>query len=377
MKKYIILFLVFLVCCHAQAQETIARFKYEDAEKAFMAGNYQECIDNLDEAEKLLGKTAPNILHLKIVAQHKLFENNPFESYEALETLRNNCNTYLANYDIAGLEEKYRDVYDVVSTLPMDKDAYQSLQQKHDAEQSLARQKIKETQKQVDTLMPMVIVKGGEIRLGGKSFNPLYVLTDYQIGKYEVTQKLWQYVMGTNPSKYECTNCPVTNVSWYDVQDFIGKLNKMTERNYGLPSEAQWEYAAKGGKESKGYIYSGSNSSKKVAWYTSQVTWSDGKKRPYEVGTKEPNELGIHDMSGNVNEWCHDWNGSLIKTGDKVIDPMGPESGEEKVRRGGSYASTNLYCEVNWRYNTYAKPNERFSTVGFRLVLTLNNNVLE
>src|SRR5690606_11412896 len=102
----------------AQAQETIARFKYEDAEKAFVAESYQECIANLDEAEKLLGKTAPNILHLKIVAQHKLFEKNPFESYEALETLKNNCDTYLASYDIAGLEEKYRDVYNINNSLP-------------------------------------------------------------------------------------------------------------------------------------------------------------------------------------------------------------------------------------------------------------------
>jgi len=100
------------------AQETIARFKYEDAEKAFVAKNYQECIDNLDEAEKLLGKTAPNILHLKILAQYQLFEKNPFESYEALETLRSNCSTYLANYDISGLEEKYRDVYDISNQLP-------------------------------------------------------------------------------------------------------------------------------------------------------------------------------------------------------------------------------------------------------------------
>src|SRR5690606_23984698 len=117
MKNHIILPILFLICIHAQAQETIARFKYEYAEKAFVAENYQECIDNLNEAEKLLGKTAPNILHLKILAQHQLFEKDPFENYEALETLRSNCSTYLANYDISGLEEKYRDVYNIFNAL--------------------------------------------------------------------------------------------------------------------------------------------------------------------------------------------------------------------------------------------------------------------
>jgi hypothetical protein len=117
MKRTTVILLMFLGYTTLGAQETIARFKYEDAEKAFVAGNYQECIDNLDEAEKLLGKTAPNILHLKILAQYKFFEQDPYRSYEALETLRHNCSTYLSNYDISGVEEKYRDVYDLGNQL--------------------------------------------------------------------------------------------------------------------------------------------------------------------------------------------------------------------------------------------------------------------
>lgn len=117
MKNVIVVILVFLGYINLNAQETIARFKYEDAEKAFVAESYQECIDNLDEAEKLLGKTAPNILHLKILAQHKLIEKDPYKSFEKLQALHNNCAIYLRDYDIAGLEEKYRDVYEVQNAI--------------------------------------------------------------------------------------------------------------------------------------------------------------------------------------------------------------------------------------------------------------------
>lgn len=117
MKNVIVILLIFLGCTNLDAQETIARFKYEDAEKAFVAENYQECINNLDEAEKLLGKTAPNILHLKILAQHKLIEKDPYGDFELLEALHIGCATYLRDYDIAGLEEKYRDVYEVQNAI--------------------------------------------------------------------------------------------------------------------------------------------------------------------------------------------------------------------------------------------------------------------
>ncbi len=118
MKTYIITFLTLWITCQAHAQNTVARFKYEDAEKAFYDGNYTNCISLLDETEKLLGKSAPNILHLKILAQHKLFIVNPRESYDRYEQLRNNCQIYLTSYDIAGLEEKYREVYEISNLLP-------------------------------------------------------------------------------------------------------------------------------------------------------------------------------------------------------------------------------------------------------------------
>ncbi|MDT8411251.1 MAG: SUMF1/EgtB/PvdO family nonheme iron enzyme [Vicingaceae bacterium] len=372
LKSLLLLFLILNFSIRLNAQNTIAKIKYEDAEKAFYEKDYQTVLDRLKETEEILGQTAPNILHLRILAQHKLYELNPFESFKQLDSLKKNVSYYLDNYDIAGLEEKYKEIYFIASKLPKDREDYQNLKKKNEAEQLLKKQKIEEIRNQVDTLMPMVLIERGEIRLSNRPNNPLCILTDYYIGKYEVTQKLWEYVMNSNPSSYKCTSCPVTNVSWYDVQDFIGKLNNLTERNYSLPSEAQWEYAAKGGKQSKGYKYSGSNSSKKVAWHTSQVTWSGGKNHPYQVGIKEPNELGIYDMSGNVYEWCHDWYISdLKKIKGNIVNPVGPKFGVEKVTRGGSYAKSDYYCEVTRRYSESDNPDKRASTIGFRLVLSI------
>ena len=185
-------------------------------------------------------------------------------------------------------------------------------------------------------------------------------LSDYYIGRYEVTQKEWQAVMGDNPSKFYGDNLPVDYVSWNDCQDFINKLNQLTGLKFRLPTEAEWEFAARGGKQSKGYKYSGSDNAKNIAWYE-----KNSGSKPHQVGTKEPNELGIYDMSGNVGEWCGDWYGRYSSSAQ--TNPTGPSSGSGRVLRGGGWSRDAGYCRVSDR--GYNNPSSRDYLSGFRVVL--------
>ena len=241
----------------------------------------------------------------------------------------------------------------------------------------------------------MVKVEGGTFTMGataeqGSDYDsdelPTHqvTLSDYYIGKYEVTQQLWEYVMsysgtcadgssmsayasdvwlGSDPSSSYGVGdyYPAYYVSYYDIVDiFLPRLNKITGRTYRLPTEAEWEFAARGGKQSKGYKYSGSDNIGVVAWYTGN---SGGKT--HQVGTKEPNELGIYDMSGNVWEWCGDWYGRYSSSAQ--TNPTGPSSGSYRVLRGGSWYCDARGCRVSNRDN-YA-PSLRFNFNGFRVVL--------
>ena len=186
------------------------------------------------------------------------------------------------------------------------------------------------------------------------------------IGKYEVTQAQWRAVMGNNPAEYKGADRPVEQVSWNDAMEFCEKLNDYgyAPRGYkfSLPTEAQWEYAARGGNRSKGYEYSGSNDINEVAWYDD----NSYREKHHDVGTKKPNELGLYDMSGNVWEWCLDWYDGY---GDEkeVTDPQGPQSGSYRVLRGGSWGSYAQSCRSANRGS--CGPDYRDNSSGFRLAL--------
>lgn len=182
---------------------------------------------------------------------------------------------------------------------------------------------------------------------------------DYYIGKYEVTQGLWQALMGNNPSNFKGDNLPVEQVSWNDCQDFLSKLNRLTGKKFRLPTEAEWEYAARGGNKSRGYQYSGSNNLSDVAWY--RVNSGD---KTHAVGTKQANELGIYDMSGNVWEWCQDWYGNYSSS--SQTNPTGATSGSDRVVRGGSWDYYAWLCRSSYRY---VAPDYRCG-LGLRLVLS-------
>ena len=217
----------------------------------------------------------------------------------------------------------------------------------------------------------MIKVEGGTFSMGATSEQTSYyddeepvhsvTLSDYYMGETEVTQELWVAVMGSNPSEFTGDNQrPVEYVSWDDCQEFIEKLNSLTGKQFRLPTEAEWEYAARGGKYSRGYKYSGSNNADEVAWYNGN---SGSKTRP--VKTKKANELGLYDMSGNVYEWCNDWYGHYQSY--SQTNPTGPSEGERRVLRGGSWDINDSCVRVSFRsINT---PDYRSINRGLRLAL--------
>ncbi len=218
----------------------------------------------------------------------------------------------------------------------------------------------------------MIAVKGGTFTMGataeqgddaysGEKPAHQVTLSDYCIGETEVTQELWQAVMGSNPSYFTGNlQRPVERVSWNDCQEFIKKLNQLTGKTFRLPTEAEWEYAARGGSQSRGYKYAGSNTIGDVAWYT-----SNSSSTSHPVKQKQPNELGLYDMSGNVWEWCQDWYGSYSSS--SQTNPAGPSSGSYRVYRGGGWNFNARNCRVSNR-GSYT-PSISYSYLGLRLAL--------
>jgi formylglycine-generating enzyme required for sulfatase activity len=227
----------------------------------------------------------------------------------------------------------------------------------------------------------MVAVAGGTFTMGAAAGDteadsdekPAHevTLSDFYIGRVEVTQALWLAVMGSWPGTAPSgtyglgDSYPAYYVSWNDIQSFISELNTQTGKNYRLPTEAEWEYAARGGAESEGYKYSGSNTVGDVAWYS-----SNSSSKTHEVGTKAGNELGIFDMSGNVWEWCSDWYSSSYYTSVAQTNPAGPVNGSSRVARGGSWTNVAATCRVSYRGDS--TPGYRSHGMGFRLACSSN-----
>jgi len=217
----------------------------------------------------------------------------------------------------------------------------------------------------------VVFVKGGCFPMGdtfgdgGSDEKPVHevCVSDFSLGKYEVTQAQWKSVMGSNPSKFkQCGgDCPVENVSWNDVQTFIGKLNTQTGKSYRLPTEAEWEYAARsGGKNEK---YAGGKDLDSIAWYG-----DNSSKQTHPVGQKQPNGIGLYDMSGNVWEWCQDWYDESYYESSPKDNPQGASNSEDRVLRGSSWDGNAATSRVSnrHRYDPFIGHN----IFGFRLVRT-------
>jgi len=230
-----------------------------------------------------------------------------------------------------------------------------------------------------DVTFVMVRVEGGTFSMGATAEQgsdassrekPVHqvTLSSYYIGETEVTQALWQAVTGQSPSYFSGNQLPVEQVSWQDCQTFIAALNEMTGMNFRLPTEAEWEFAARGGNESAGYKYSGSDELSAVAWYSYNDSWDmrgTDYYGPHPVATRNPNELMLFDMSGNVHEWCQDWYGNY--SSEAQVDPAGPASGTMCVYRGGSWYFDEWFCRVSFRNGV--APTNRSYGIGMRLAL--------
>jgi len=212
----------------------------------------------------------------------------------------------------------------------------------------------------------MVRINGGTYAMGSNNGYPnekpvhKVTISDFAMSQTEVTQALWLAVMGSNPSCFKGDSLPVESVSWDDCNSFIVKLNRLSGKYYRLPTEAEWEYAARGGNKSQGFTYSGANTIDDVAEYR-----GNNSKNTKAVGSKQPNELGLYDMSGNVWEWCSDWYGPYKST--HQTNPIGPTDGSCRVYRGGSWCGNASCCQLASRGNSI--PDVRDNSIGFRLVL--------
>ncbi len=218
----------------------------------------------------------------------------------------------------------------------------------------------------------MVLVKGGTFTMGataeqGECFIselPVHqvTLSDFYISKYEVTQEQWKAIMGKFWSSFKGANLPIEDVSWDTAQEFIEIINEKTGKKYRLPTEAEWEFAARGGNMSRGYKFSGSNDLECVAWYA-----GNSREMIHPVGTKDPNELGLFDMNGNVYEWCQDRYASY--TSEAQINPKVLTNEPNRVIRGGSWGHEVMYCRVSCRES--ASQDRGGDDVGFRLARSI------
>ena len=320
------------------------------AKKDILAGKWKDAVQGLEKALKL-GVKLPGEFHFHY--GKALFKTGSYD--ESLSSLT----SYLT---LTGREGKY---YEEAVTLVVD-----ARNEQEDAKLRSLESKDQRTKAADKTEDDMVYIKGGCFDMGDIFGNgeddekPVHTVcvSDFYLGMTEVTQKQWVDIMGHNPSKFKCGDCPVERVSWHNVQDFIKKLNKATGMNYRLPTEAEWEYAARsGGLKEK---WAGTEKESELgtyAWYG-----DNSNSNAHAVAGKEPNKLGLYDMMGNVWEWCFDWYDRNYYENSPAKDPQGPPGGSTRVLRGGGWKSKPGHLRTVER-NDFIPASRKFADIGFRL----------
>ena len=344
---------------YAVPKSVIAKSEYLMAEKLSNQGDHSGAIKHALKAKSLLGKSNSRIEYLLTNAYHA--QGDYDKAMAAMEEFFN-----LTPESLSGTEE-YNEMVSLYSELEI------LLQKQIEKQEAIKEKKKKDeaTKEVVSSILSqqMVAVPGGCFKMGNNSFfsggdddeKPAHkvCLNSFLIGKYEVTQVLWTAVMGSNPSHIPGDNYPVTKVNMADVQHFLHELNRLTGKYYRLPTEAEWEYAARsGGKKVK---YSGSKKPDLAGWYL-----KNSANTVHTVGQKSANGLGLYDMSGNVWEWCQDWYSKKYYQNSSVNNPTGPSTGKQRILRGGAYNNKPEYLRVVYRGTN--KPEVQYKNHGFRLV---------
>jgi len=320
------------------------------ATKSMKAGRWEDAVQSFEKAMKL-GVSLPGEFHF--LYGKALYKTRSYEY--ALSSLT----VYLT---LVGRDGEY---YEDAITLVVDAENKQKEEMRRTSESK--QQKVEAASETEDG---MVYVKGGCFDMGdifdtgASDEKPVHTvcLGDFYLGKTEVTQKQWKDVTGSNPSKFQCADCPVERVSWNNVQDFIKKLNEKTGMNYRLPTEAEWEYAARSGglKEQ----WAGTNDEAKIGEYTWYGYTAEG--RTHSVAGKTPNAIGLYDMMGNVWEWCPDWYDKEYYETSPSKNPQGPSEGTNRVIRSGGWRSKDKGLRTTDR-NDFIPTSKKFTDIGFRL----------
>ncbi|MGR3293072.1 MAG: SUMF1/EgtB/PvdO family nonheme iron enzyme [Candidatus Scalindua sp.] len=320
------------------------------ATKSMNAGRWEDAVQSFEKAMKL-GVNLPGDFHF--LYGKVLYKTGSYEYSLSSLTI------YLT---LIGRDGEY---YEEAITLVVDAENKQKEETRRTSESK--HQKIEAASETEDG---MVFIKGGCFDMGDifgtgtSDEKPVHTVCvgDFYLGKTEVTQKQWKDVTGSNPSKFHCGDCPVERVSWNNVQDFIKKLNEKTGMNYRLPTEAEWEYAARSGgwKEQ----WAGTNDKEKIGEYTWYGYTAEGVT--HAVAGKTPNGIGLYDMMGNVWEWCSDWYDKQYYETSPSKDPQGPSEGSNRVLRGGGWRSKDKGLRTTDR-NDFIPTSKKFTDIGFRL----------